>query len=86
MKKLAGLLVGISGDRTEISACACQPTFLYSVTIWLPVAAIPLVSDKDKGNEGSRDEFWLSDQTKILWRIKVCAELARLTGLALTSY
>ena len=86
MKRLAGLLVGISGDRNEISACARRPTFLYSVTIWFPVATILLVSDEDKGNEGSRDEFWLSDQKKILWRIKVSPELARLTGLSLKSY
>ena len=85
MKRLAGLLVGISGDRNEISACARRPTFLYSVTIWLPVAAILLVSDEDKGKEGSRDD-WVSDQKKILWRIKVSPELARLTGLSLKSY
>ena len=34
-----------------------------------------------KGNEGFGDEFWLSDQTKILWGNKVWAELARLSRL-----
>ena len=65
LRRLAGPLVGISGDRTEISACARQPTFSYSVTISFPEAAILLVSDEEKGNEGSRDEIWLSDQRKI---------------------
>ena len=51
------MLVGILGDRTEISACARQPTFSYPVTTLFPLAAILFISDEDKGNEGSGDNF-----------------------------
>ena len=74
------MLVGISGDRIEISACARQPTFSYPVTTLFPLAAILFISDEDKGNESSGDNF--DSMSKLsFWGNKVCAELARLTGL-----